>query len=87
MEKERKKLNIIDDSIRLLFIQRMALVKDIAAHKKENHIAIEDTQREKQMVERLALDDPKLNVYYQRFLKSVIDISKDYQEALIKEDL
>lgn len=85
MERYRKKLDIIDESMRQLFIERMDVVKKIAQYKKKNNILVEDRKREKEIFENLVLDDPELKDLYARFLSEVIAISKVYQELIIKE--
>jgi chorismate mutase/prephenate dehydratase len=85
MEKYRKKLDIIDESMRQLFVERMETVKKIAMYKKDNNIRVEDRKREKDIFEKLVLDDPQLKDLYARFLSEVIAISKVYQELIIKE--
>jgi len=87
MEKYRKKLNQIDESMRNLFVERMALVKEIALYKKTHQLPIEDLRREEKMTKRLAIEDPVINRYYQAFLKYIIQESKQYQIEVIKEDI
>ena len=87
MEKYRKELDMIDESLRDMFIRRMKVVKEIALYKKAHHLPVEDLKREAKMMDRLAIDDPVINRYYQAFLNHVIQVSKQYQEEVIKEDL
>jgi len=84
MKNERMKLNDIDDSMQELFIKRMKIIKDIAMYKKANHLPVEDKKRETEMIERMSLDDPEMNGYYQSFLREMMRLSKTYQRRLIK---
>ena len=78
----RSQLNNIDDSIKDLFIKRMDIATKIANYKLYNDIAIEDLNREKEMIERLS-KDTKYDKYYIEILKDTIKLSKDLQAEII----
>lgn len=77
-------INDIDDQMKLLFIKRMGIVKEIAKYKKENNMPIFDEKREKEMIERLSEDMGELKNYYLAFLNCVLIESKTFQESVIE---
>ncbi|MFP4478769.1 MAG: chorismate mutase [Candidatus Izemoplasmatales bacterium] len=87
MKKYREKLNQIDDEIQRLFIERMKLVKQIGKYKKENNIKVEDPSREKEMIDRIDIEDPLIKDLYIRVLTEMISVSKIYQVAIKEEVL
>ena len=48
----RKKIDDIDDKIKELFLERMAISKDILDYKKEHHLPIVNQAREEEIRER-----------------------------------
>ena len=85
MKDLRCKIDEIDSAMERLFEERMAVVERIALEKKATGRAVEDAAREKEMIERRCgtLGDKRLKKYYTRFLRSAIDISKQYQTDII----
>ncbi|MCK4551661.1 MAG: chorismate mutase [Tenericutes bacterium] len=85
MEELRNQINIIDESMQNLFLERMQIVKQVALHKKENDLPIFDKEREtiilKENVDRI--DNLELTDLYMAFYKNVIEVSKQYQERII----
>jgi len=86
MEDLRNRIDIIDQSIQNLFLERMQVVKQIALYKKENNLPIFDEKREKEIIEASVkeIDDLNLTDLYEEFYKEIIKISKKYQERIIK---
>ena len=83
LNEARLKLNDIDDKMKSLFIERMNIVKDIALYKKENNLPIFDSNREKEMKERLSKDTGELKEYYLELLETILKESKKFQEKNI----
>lgn len=85
LERARKIIDEADKEIAELFIKRMGAVKTVAEYKGEHGLPIYDEEREKLIlmrnVERLGSDE--LKSYYDIFLRSVMDVSKKYQENLL----
>ena len=81
INKSRELIDNIDNKLQELFEERMAIVKDIAQYKKGNNLPIEDTNREKEMIERhlAKLNNPELKEYYKEWLEKTIEVSKKYQ--------
>lgn len=78
----------IDRQMALLFEERMKCSYDIADYKKKNNIPIFDESREKELIERNEqfIEENTLKPYYRKFIRSVIDISKEYQIRLNGDD-
>lgn len=50
----RKQIDAVDDKLTELYIQRLGLVKQVGEYKKQNSVAVEHGDREKQIFDRLA---------------------------------
>lgn len=80
LQNARLQLNKIDEEMKQLFLQRMQIVRQIAAYKKMNHIAIYDSQREAEMKKRLTADlSEDTREDYLQFLAVLLTISKNVQ--------
>jgi len=76
----RSRLDAIDDEMIRLFVQRMRLVSDVAAYKKENGLPILDTGRERQIVNRVSLQAGEDLEHYARLLyQTLFSVSRAYQ--------
>lgn len=84
LNEARLKLNDIDDKMKALFIERMNVVKEIAEYKKNNSLPVFDSNREKEMIERLSKDIVDVKENYISFLNCILKESKNYQEKIIK---
>lgn len=85
LNEARLLLNDIDDKMKALFIERMSIIKEIAEYKKNNNLPIYDSNREKEMIERLSKDTGEVKDNYIEFLSSILKESKKYQENIIKQ--
>lgn len=85
MEKLRLKLNEIDDQMRTLFEERLAIVTEIAEYKKMNNLAIYDKSRESFIIETnlKKLSNQDYKDYYRKFIDLQLEISKDLQKKII----
>lgn len=81
----RRLIDETDRKMAALFEERMALSRRVAQYKSERGIPVKDEEREEQMLSRCGerLLDASLTDFYRCFLRSVIDISCDYQEEII----
>ncbi len=81
----RLDINRIDDDMRALFLKRMKLAYEIAEYKKSHRLPVLDEKREAEIIDKnlRMFDDPSLADYYEKFLESVMDISKKYQNSVI----
>ncbi len=82
----RKDINEIDKEMAKLFCKRMSLSKSVAEYKKENSIPIFDENRENMVVENnlKLIENEELKPYYVNYIKSVMNISKQYQRTFLK---
>lgn len=87
--KARRSINDIDREIARLYELRMDAVSSIADYKKEHHLPIEDLRREEAVIHNNAslIANEAYRPYYVRFLRSLMDNSKDFQHSLINETL
>lgn len=84
----REEIDAIDRKMADLFAKRMECAGRIAAYKRQNGLPITDAGRENAMIarEQEYLKDPSLRPLYARFLSSLITLSKEHQEALIRQN-
>jgi monofunctional chorismate mutase len=82
LETLRASIDAIDDKIIALFESRMALVKDIGNLKKQHQLNVLDTNREAIVLSRVQqqLQDQSLAPYIIELFKTLMRISKDYQQ-------
>lgn len=85
LEKEREIIDKIDNQIVKLFEERMNTVIEIANIKKINDIKVLDSNREKEVIERVKsyLDNKELSKYLEEFYLDLMNISKKYQKEVI----
>lgn len=77
----RKRIEKIDKKIAKLFEKRMLSVNEVYEYKKTNNIDTYDEKRESFLLEKNSqyIKNKDLIIYYQEFQKSVMNISKEYQ--------
>lgn len=87
MKDYRNRIDLIDDSIQKLFIERMELVKEIAKYKKANGLNVLDSKREEEIIEKnlSKINNPDLKEYYKELFLKMLEISKTYQERILDE--
>ncbi len=85
LEQYRNKINDIDKKMARLFCERMAQVKNVALYKKERGLNVFDQGRENEVIEKNLgyIDDMVLKSYYISFIKSTMEISKQYQHLFL----
>lgn len=88
LETARTKINEIDAQMAVLFEQRIAAVADVVAYKCAHNLPVFDAEREQQVLTaNLArLADTSLAPYYRRLLQSLMDITKDWERARLKQN-
>lgn len=80
LESIRGQLDRIDDEMIRLFAERMRLVSDVAAYKKENGLPILDTGRERQIINRVSLQAGEDLEHYAKLLyQNLFSVSRSYQ--------
>lgn len=82
IEIARQQIDSIDAQLAELFKARMQAVLQVLEYKIENHLPILDEIREAKMIQHNLnrFNDADFEVYYLQFLKSVLEISRKYQE-------
>ena len=77
----RSEIDEIDDGWVSLFLQRLAVVKEIGKAKKTHSLSVEDKDRENAVIERLAInktDEEKKKIT--ELYNKIFDISKDTEK-------
>ena len=80
LELMRKKIDEIDDKLLALFKERLEVSKKIGLLKKKYKMKIFDPQREQEIIDGCTQnisEDEK--VYVEKFLRNLMDISKEVQ--------
>ncbi|MBQ8949887.1 MAG: chorismate mutase [Eubacterium sp.] len=86
LEEARQDIDKIDNELKTLFFERMKVSAKIAAIKKETGDEIYKPDREKIVIERLSQGvDEDLREEYQAFVRSIMEISRNYQFKKISE--
>ena len=86
LNQARNQINDIDRQMAALFEKRMQAVKEICAYKMENGLPIEDSARERAVIEKNSayIEDADIRDFYVNFIKSNMEISKSYQHRLMQ---
>ena len=89
LHQSRKRINEIDQELTVLFEERMKIVEDVVAYKKEENLPVLDYTREKEVLKetKAYVKDATLIPYQQQFMQTLMDISKDYQQLLLGKDI
>lgn len=83
MEECRKKIDVIDQDLVRLFVDRMKTTQDIAAYKKENKLPILDPARERAKLDAVeAMAGSDMADYTGRLYQTIFDLSKSYQRRV-----
>ncbi len=88
LEESRIKIDQIDEQITKLFEERMHAVEGVIEYKKQNNMPIFDASRESAIIQKNLnrLNDAKLEKYFVDFYQHMMDVSKNYQKAILEED-
>ena len=86
LEEVRKQIDLVDDEIATLFNKRMKLVEEVVEAKKKDSKAVNDKQREKDIILRVcnAVDEDKA-LYLKKVFETLFEVSKSYQSLNIME--
>lgn len=86
IDEYRSEIEIIDRQMAELFEKRMKCAFNIAAYKRANGLPILDVKREKALIEKNSkyIQDDELIEYYQDYLVSVMQVSKQYQRKQLE---
>lgn len=82
----RKKIDEIDAELTRLFEARMGVAADVAAYKRENHIPVLDSARERDKLADLGEKArPELKTYVQMLYSMIFELSRSYQSELNRQ--
>lgn len=86
LEQIRETINEVDRKMAVLFRERMDAVKRIAAYKQEHGMPVFDPEREQTVLSRNtnAYPEDETRGFYASFLQNTMDLSKEYQNRLMK---
>jgi len=86
LDKARQTINEVDKQMAALFEKRMEAAKEVAYYKQKNGIPITDAAREAEVIERNStlISNEDLRSYYINFLRSNMELSKNYQHRLLE---
>ncbi|MBQ3181036.1 MAG: chorismate mutase [Firmicutes bacterium] len=89
LDDARRRINEIDAEIAQLFERRLDAVGDVLEYKRANNLPIFDGGREQQVVEKnlALLQNKEYRPYYRQFILHLMDISKDYQRAMLQHNV
>lgn len=80
----RKNIDLIDDEIAKLYTKRMSLAVEVAKNKAENGLPVENTEREKQIVNRVTSDMPDdIKLFGKQVFETMFETSKAYQYSAL----
>ena len=80
LELMRKKIDEIDDKLLALFKERLKVSKKIGLLKKKYKMEIFDPQREEEIIDNCTQNiSEDERIYVEKFLRNLMDISKEVQ--------
>ena len=87
LEQVRKEIDKVDDQIAQLFDKRMELINDVVEAKKQNKKAVNDPNRERNILLRVSekVGEDK-QFYLKRVFETLFEVSKAYQTANMVEN-
>lgn len=82
LEHLRLEIDAIDAQMMALFKERMKISQMIGAYKKAHQLPVLDSKREEALLalRKEAFNDEVLYPYYETFLKTMLNLSKEYQK-------
>ncbi len=85
LEDWRREIDRVDGEIAKLFEERMHIVEGIAKYKQANGMQVLDSAREDAVISKnlKRIKDQELKEYYRQFLIDMMNISKEYQKAIL----
>ena len=80
----RKEIDTLDDAILDAFLRRMDVCLRIAEYKRENAIAVTDTERERQVISSIEQKSPpELCEYTKELFLKIMELSKSAQSKIV----
>lgn len=86
LQKSRETIDKIDKKMAKLFVERLNAVEKIALYKKMNELKVYDAKREQEIILKNCeyIKDKVLKEYYKSFIEKIMEISRSFQDELIK---
>ena len=87
LDKDRQKIDEIDEQIAKLFEERFETVRDVIAYKIENRLPILNSDREKEITEKNVkrITDDDIKPYFKAWYNDLLDLSKEFQKEIQDE--
>ena len=77
LQEARNNINSIDEQLTALFVKRMELSKEIATYKKENHMAVFDRTRERDVINHVCdLAGKEMESYIRVLYGTLFDLGR-----------
>ena len=84
LQEVRKNIDVIDDEIAKLYTKRMELAAEVAQNKVKDGLPIENTEREKQIINRVTAAMPdEVKLYGKQVFETMFETSKAYQYGAV----
>jgi chorismate mutase / prephenate dehydratase len=87
LDKDRQKIDEIDEQIAKLFEERFETVRDVIAYKIENRLPILNSDREKEITEKNVkrITDDDIKPYFKAWYNDLLALSKEFQKEIQDE--
>ena len=86
IEEFREQIDVIDDKLAALSIERMTLVKEIGLEKARGDRPVADPGREKAVIGRVVKNaPPELRAHLERIFHALFETSKEYQVSVMSD--
>ncbi len=87
LDKDRQKIDEIDEQIAKLFEERFETVRDVIAYKIENRLPILNSDREKEITEKNVkrITDDDIKPYFKAWYNDLLALSKEFQREIQDE--
>lgn len=84
----RTRINTIDAQLAQLFEERMQVVAQVAAYKKEHNLPVRDSKREQEVLEQAGdrIQDTALRVAWQRIMRQIIETAVANEHSLMSAE-
>ncbi|MDO4563640.1 MAG: prephenate dehydratase domain-containing protein [Clostridia bacterium] len=83
LDELRGKIDLLDDNILKLFLERMDVSEDIARYKNENSLPLASREREREILKKVTAAAGEREVYAYRLFSELFELSKARQAELI----
>ena len=86
IEELRSKIDVVDDELKKLFLERMEIAHEIGVLKANTGDTVYKPDREKAVIERLTDGvDESVKEEYTKFVTYVIQLSREHQKKMLEK--